>query len=126
VKEEAEATRIRTARKQANLKKARAQANKMASYDSAMETTYANSQEELEMEIISYGNAKGHLLNYLQEKFKGWNKLLRRGIYNPIPTLSKFCSLTKPYKLRMFPPKTLNVNTRSHCVLTGIVDYHDS
>jgi hypothetical protein len=118
VKDEAEATRIRTARKQANLaKKARAQANKMASYDSAMETTYANSQEELQMEITSYGNAKGHLLKYLQEQFKG-RKLLRQGIYNTIPTLSKFRSLTKPYKLRMFPPTNpqRRVSTHEHIV----------
>jgi hypothetical protein len=68
VKDEAEATRIRTARKKAYLeKKARAQANKMTTYDSAIETRYAQSQEELETEIRSYGKARGHLLHYLQE-----------------------------------------------------------
>jgi hypothetical protein len=104
VKDEAEATRIRTARKKAHLeKKARAQANKMATYDSAIETRYAQSQEELETEIRSYGKARGHLLHYLQEQFKG-RKLLREGIYTTIPTVSKFRSHAKPYKLRMLPP----------------------
>jgi hypothetical protein len=87
----------------------------MACYDSAMETTYANSQEELEKEIRSYGNAKGRLSKYLQEQFKG-RKLLRQGIYNTVPTSSKFRSLTRPYKLRMFPPTNpqRRVSTHDH------------
>jgi hypothetical protein len=104
VLDEIEGARIRTARKQQNLaKKARVQANKMATYDSAMETTYANSKADLDIEIRSYGKSSGHVLKYLQEQFKG-RKLLKQGHYNTIPTLSKFRSAKKPYKLRMFPP----------------------
>jgi hypothetical protein len=99
----AEAEVIRIARQKAKRdKKARAKASKMELLDIAYETTFANTRQELENEMQSYGNAMGYSLKYLQEQFKG-RKLLQNGIYNTIPTMSKFRSTTKPYALRMNP-----------------------
>jgi hypothetical protein len=101
---EVEGKLIRTQRKTAKLEvKKRAQATRMANYDLALETTFANTQAELEVEITSYGNGRGNLLIYLREQFKGRN-LLRKDNYKTIPTVSKFQSVKKPYRLRMNPP----------------------
>jgi len=102
--DEVQGTLIRTQRKAAKLEaKKRSQATRMANYDLALETSFANTQAELEDEITSYGNGRGNLLMYLREQFKGRN-LLRKGNYKTIPTVSTFRSVTKPYKLRMNPP----------------------
>ncbi len=69
--DEVEGAAIRIARKKAEReKKARAKAKKMAHYDIANATTFANTQMELDNEITSYGNARGYVLKYLQEQFK--------------------------------------------------------
>lgn len=94
--DEIEAAAIRIARKKAEReKKARAKANKMAEYDMANTTTFANTQQELDNEIESYGNAKGYVLKYLQEQFKS-RKLLRNGLYETIHITSKFRSTPCP------------------------------
>jgi hypothetical protein len=94
--------------------KKRVQASRMADYDAATETTFANSTRELANEILSYGNGLGNLLHYLQQQFKG-HKLLRKGMYNTIPKVSKFRSLKKPYTLRMNPPAQpgIKITTKS-------------
>jgi hypothetical protein len=103
-KDEIEAERVRNHRKELKLEaKKRAQASRMATYDEAVETALANSNAELANEINSYGNSLGNLLHYLQQQFKA-RKLLRKGLYNTIPNVSKFRSLKKPYALRMNPP----------------------
>jgi hypothetical protein len=94
--DEVEAAAIRIARKKSEReKKARAKANKMAEYDMANTTTFANTQQELDNEMESYGNAMGYVLKYLQEQFKS-RKLLRNGLYETIPTTSKFRSTPTP------------------------------
>ncbi len=50
---------------------------------------------ELDNEITSYGNARGYVLKYLQEQFKS-RILLRNGLYETIPTTSKFRSTITP------------------------------
>jgi hypothetical protein len=103
-KDEIEAERVRNQRKELKLEaKKRAQASRMANYDEAVETPLANSNAELTNEINSYGNSLGNLLHYLQQQFKA-RKILRKGLYNTIPNVSKFRSLKKPYALRMNPP----------------------
>ena len=67
----------------------------MAEYDMANTTTFANTQQELDNEMESYGNAMGYVLKYLQEQFKS-RKLLRNGLYETIPTTSKFRSTPTP------------------------------
>jgi len=90
--DEVEAAAIRIARKNTEReKKARAMANKIAKYDIANETNLAHTQQDLDTEITSYGKAQGNVLQYLQDQFKS-RTLLRNGLYNTIPTTSKFRS----------------------------------
>jgi hypothetical protein len=92
-KDKIEAERVRNHRKALKLEaKKRAHASRMTTYDEAVETTLANSNAELVNEINSYGNSLGDLLHYLQQQFKA-RKLLRKGLYNTIPNVSKFRSL---------------------------------
>jgi hypothetical protein len=103
-KDEIEAKRVGNHRKALKLEaKKRVQASRTSTYDEAVETTLVNSKAELANEIDSYGNGLGNLLHYLQQQFKA-RKLLRKGLYNTIPNVSKFRSLKKPYTLRMNPP----------------------
>ncbi len=70
--DEIEGKLIRTQRKAAKLDaKKRAQATRMANYDLALETTFANTKAVLDDEIASNGNGTGNLLHYLREQFKG-------------------------------------------------------
>ncbi len=78
------------------------QAKKIENHNVAMETKLSLSHVELKGEIDSFGSVVKHKLSYLQEQFRS-RKLLRKGIYNSIPTPSKFRSEKKPYPLRMNP-----------------------
>jgi len=121
-KDEIEAERVRNHRKALKLEsKKRAQANRMATYDEAIETTLATSKAELTNEINSYGNSVGNLLHYLQQQFKA-RKLLRKGLYNTIPNVSRFRSLKKPYTLRMNPPAQPGIKLTAKAQIEYLTD----
>jgi hypothetical protein len=99
----------RKAKKMAD--KAKAQATKMNKLDVALETTLAESRNELDNELQSFGTAKIAKLNYLEEQYKS-RKVLRNGIYLSIPPASVYRSHKKPYPLRMKPhPSPTKVTT---------------
>jgi hypothetical protein len=74
----------------------------MNKIDAAIEVTLADSHDDLNDELQSFGRAKTARLHYLQEQFKS-RKLLRNGLYLSIPADSTFRSKSKPYPLRMHP-----------------------
>jgi hypothetical protein len=113
-----EAAVIRKQRKAAKMNaKARSQAKKMENVDSAVETTLAETCNDLEAEILSFGNAKGALRTYLQEQFKS-RKLLHFGKYHTIPLMSEFRSRAKPYALRMNPSPITGVRISTDMQIT--------
>jgi hypothetical protein len=113
-----EAALIRKQRKAAKMNaKARSQAKKMENVDSALETTLAETRNDLEGEIFSFGNAKGALRTYLQEQFKT-RELLHFGKYNTIPLMSDFRSRAKPYALRMNPSPVMGVKISTDMQIT--------
>jgi hypothetical protein len=68
----------------------------MSKMDGALEATLAESHDDLNDELQSFGRAKVARLKYVEEQYKS-RKLLRNGVYLSIPTDSPFRSKTKPY-----------------------------
>jgi hypothetical protein len=88
----------------------------MNKIDAALEATLADSHDDLNDELQSFGRAKTARLNYSQEQFKS-RKLLRNGLYLSIPADSTYRSKSKPYPLRMHPqPDPAKKATTADCI----------
>jgi hypothetical protein len=117
VADEVAANLDRKKRKAKNMAdKAKAQAKKMNRLEVALEASLADSHDDLNDELQSFGGAKTARLNYLQEQFKS-RKLLRNGLYLSIPAQSPYRSKSKPYPLRMHPlPDPAKKATTGDCI----------
>jgi hypothetical protein len=89
VADEVAANLERKKRKAKMADKAKAQSKKMNKIDAAIEATLADSHDDLNDELQSFGRAKTARLNYVQEQFKS-RKLLQNGLYLSIPADSTF------------------------------------
>ena len=101
--------------------KARAQAQKMANFDAAVETPLAASRSSLDGEIASFGKAKTALKAYLMDQVKS-RKLLHFGKYNSIGLTSKFRSRAKPYAIRLHPNPEPGVKITTDTHITYLKD----
>jgi hypothetical protein len=107
VADEVEANLERKQRKAKQMAdKAKAQSKKMNKMDAAIEATLADSHDDLNDELASFGRVKTTRLKYLQEQFKT-RKLLRNGLYLTIaedsPFRSTYCTLLIKAVKRVIP-----------------------